>query len=44
MEACKTPAFMLAQDEFRSLRITPCFLFLKNSVKRPNKFPEIKLR
>ena len=39
-----TPALILAQDEFWPLRITLCFLFLKKSVKRFNKFPEIQLR
>ena len=44
IEPWGTPALILAQDELWSLRITLCFLFLKESVKRLNKFPEIPLR
>ena len=38
-----TPALTLAQDELWPLRITLCFLFLKKSFKKLNKFPEILL-
>ena len=41
IEPCGTPALILAQDKLWPLKITLCFLFLKKSVKRLNKFPEI---
>ena len=43
MEPLGTPALILAQDELLPLRIGLCFLFLKKSVKRLNKLPEILL-
>ena len=43
IEAWGTPALILAQHELWSLRIILCFVFLKKSVKRLNKFPEIPL-
>ena len=39
-----TPALILAQDELWWLRTTLCFLFLKKSVKRLNRFPDTQLR
>ena len=39
-----TSALMLAQDELWPLRITLSLLFLKKSVQRLNKFPQILLR
>ena len=44
IEAWGTSALILAQYELWSLRIILCFVFLKKSVKRLNKFPEILLR
>ena len=44
IEPWRTPALILAQDELWPLRITLCFLFLKKSVKRLNKLPEIPFR
>ena len=43
IEAWGTSALILAQYELWSLRIILCFVFLKKSVKRLNKFPEIPL-
>ena len=43
IEPWGTPALILAQGELWPLRITLCFLFLKKSVKRLYKFPEIPL-
>ena len=43
IEAWGTPALILAQHELWPLRIILCFVFLKKSVKRLNKFPEIPL-
>ena len=40
IEPWGTPALKLAQDELWPLRITLCFVFLKKSVERLNKFPE----
>lgn len=41
VEPYGTPALILAQDKLWPLKITLCFLFLRKSVKRLNKFPEI---
>ena len=40
----ETPGLILAQDKLWPFRVNICFLFLKMSVKRLNKFPEIQLR
>ena len=40
----ETPGLILAQDKLWPFRVNICFLFLKMSVKRRNKFPEIQLR
>ena len=44
IELWGTKSLILAQDELWPSRTTLCFLFLKKSVKRFNKFPEIPLR
>ena len=43
IEPWRTPALILAQDELWPLWITLFFLFLKKSVEKLNKFPEIPL-
>ena len=41
IEPWATPALILAQDELWPFRITLCFLFLKKSIKRFDKFAEM---
>ena len=41
IELSETPALILAQDELWPLRKAISFLFLKKTVKRPNKYSEI---